>query len=41
MTRSMLNIRGDQYQHLKDKFKEREEQTSIQQALVYLKLREF
>ena len=41
MTHSLLKMKGDQYATLKEKFKEREEQTSIQQALVYLKLRSF
>jgi hypothetical protein len=35
-----LNLRGNQYNEMIAKFKNREEQTSLEEALVYLKLRE-
>jgi hypothetical protein len=35
-----LNLRGDQYNEMIAKFKNREEQTSLEEALVYLKLRD-
>jgi hypothetical protein len=35
-----LNLRGDQYSEMIAKFKNREEQTSLEEALVYLKLRD-
>jgi hypothetical protein len=36
-----INLRGEQYREMIEKFKSREEQTSLEEALVYLKLREF
>lgn len=36
-----LNLRGEQYREMIEKFKSREEQTSLEEALVYLKLRDF
>jgi len=36
-----LNLQAEQYQSMIQKFKQREEQTSLQEALVYLKLRDY
>lgn len=39
MSQPRVNLKGNQEKMLIEKFKEREEQTSLQQALVYLKLK--